>query len=141
MVQRMQSGRAIKQTHFSKLRTVLSGMGWSPVGLDGLDYSKPLLLKCAVPQGVTSLNTQIFVTAKRRRDPGFEAKGYGLVNGQWAETSTNIGANIVELIPVEFATLYQVVYYPEILVFAEPPHVQGNVSGAEFSWSLSCEEI
>ncbi|MFO1259096.1 MAG: hypothetical protein U1E78_11895 [Gammaproteobacteria bacterium] len=37
---RMQSGRAVKQTHFNKLKTVLSGQGWVPAGLDGLNYAE-----------------------------------------------------------------------------------------------------
>jgi len=40
----MQSGRAIKQTHYRKLRTSLSGQGWVPAGLDGLDYSQAYYL-------------------------------------------------------------------------------------------------
>ncbi|MBS0289833.1 MAG: hypothetical protein JSS07_07370 [Proteobacteria bacterium] len=33
VLQRMQSGKAIKQTHYRKLRTTLSGQGWVPAGL------------------------------------------------------------------------------------------------------------
>jgi hypothetical protein len=50
-------------------------------------------------------------------------------------------ADVAILAPVDFALSYQVLYYPMILVFAESLQVQGNISGAEFSWSFICEEI
>ncbi len=141
VTQRMQSGRAIKQTHFNKLRTVLSGQGWVPAGLDGLDYSTPLLLKCVAPRSVSSTNTQFTIPANRRNDPGFEPKAYAVVSGSLVETEITLNADIASLDAVPGALTYQVHYYPEILVFAEPPQTQGNMTGAEFSWTLTCEEV
>lgn len=137
----MQSGRAIKQTHFSKLRTSLSGQGWVPAGLDGLDYSSPLLLKCAAPRCISSQNHQIAIPAVRRNDRGFEPKGYALIEGELIETAVLFQANIANLRIVPEADIYQVHYYPELMVFAEPSQVQGNMAGAEFSWALTCEEL
>jgi hypothetical protein len=132
---------AIKQTHFNKLRTVLSGQGWVPAGLDGLDYSIPLLLKCAAPRSVSSTNTQFTIPANRRNDSGFEPKSFAVVSGNLTETEITLNADIVNLDTVTGALTYQIYYYPEILVFAESPQVQGNMTGAEFSWTLTCEEV
>lgn len=137
---RMQSGRAIKQTHFKKLRTVLSGQGWVPAGLDNLNYDEPLLLKCAAPRTVSSKSNQLTLPASRRADTGFEPKGYALINGELREVPIKIQANIATLDPVADAACYQVQYYPEIMVFSEPLQSQVNLSGAEFVWSLICEE-
>ncbi len=141
VTQRMQSGRAIKQIHFNKLRTVLSGQGWVPTGLDGLDFSTPLLLKCAAPRSVSSTNTQFTISTNRRHDSGFEPKAFAVVSGNLTETEITLNADIVNLDTVTGALTYQIYYYPEILVFAEPPQVQGNMTGAEFSWTLTCEEV
>lgn len=140
VTQRMQSGKAIKQTHFNKLRTVLSGQGWMPAGLDGLDYSNPLLLKCAAPRCISNTNPQFTIPSARRTDLEFTPKGYLLLNGELLETAITIQTDIVRFDSVPNA-LYQVHYYPEILVFVDPPQTQGNMASAEFSWSLTCEEV
>ncbi len=141
VLQRMQSGRAIKQTHYKKLRTSLSGQGWVPAGLDGLEYSQPLILKCAAPRSISSESNQIVIPSCRRTDEGFEPKGNALVKGHLIETSLVMQENIAILELVRYALTYQVHYYPQILVFAEPPQIQTNITGAEFSWTLTCEEV
>lgn len=141
VTQRMQSGRAIKQSHFSKLKTVLSGQGWLPAGLDGLDYSQPLMLKCAMPRSLSSQSSQITIPSSRRNDNGLEPTGFALVTGHLIQTQITINSNIAILDEVAGALLYHVHYYPEIYVFADPPQIQGNMTGAEFSWALTCEEI
>ena len=46
---RMMDGTGVKQVAWSgKLKTKLTGSGWMQSGLDGLDYSAPMLLKCAI---------------------------------------------------------------------------------------------
>lgn len=141
VTQRMQSGRAIKQTHFNKIRTSLSGQGWLPAGLDGLDYSVPQLLKCAAPKSISSLANQMTVPAARRSDVGFEPRGYALVAGELVMTDITMNADVASLVTVPGASTYHVHYYPELLVFAEPIQTQGNMTGAEFSWTLTCEEV
>ncbi len=141
ITKRMQSGRAIKQTHFNKIRTVLSGQGWLPVGLDGLNYSEPQTLKCAAPRAISSTVNEFTIPSARRGDYGFEPRGYALVACDLVETIIILNTDIVTLDIIQGATSYQVHYYPELLVFAEPPQIQGNMSGAEFSWTLTCEEV
>lgn len=141
IMHRMQSGRAIKQTHYKKLRTVLSGEGWVPAGLDGLNYDEPLLLRCAAPRSCSSTTSQKTIPLARRQDLGFEPKGYAVLGGELHETPIKLQANIAILDPIADASSYQVQYYPEIWVFAEPVQTQTNLTGAEFVWSLVCEEI
>lgn len=138
---RMQSGKAIKQTHYNKLRTVLSGRGWIPVGLDGIDYSTPQLLKCALPRVISNTQAQFTIPNARRSDPGFTPKAFALISGYLVDAELNMNADIAMITPVAGAIGYQVHYYPELMVFAEPQQVQGNLSGAEFSWTLTCEEV
>lgn len=140
-IHRMQSGRAIKQTHFKKLKTVLSGKGWVPTGLEHLDYSKPLLLKCAVPLSITSALCQLILPVASRNDMRYTPTGFALIGGKLLETNLSIQGNIVNLESVNDAKYYQVHYFPELLVYAEPPQIHGDVSGSEFTWSLTCEEV
>lgn len=141
VVHRTQSGKAIKQTHFKKLKTVLSGKGWIPTGLDELDYSKPLLLKCAIPLSISSKNNQLLLPQGRRMDSFYNPKGFCLINGHLIETNLTIDHNLAILDHVDNANAYHVHYYPELYVYAEPPQVHGNVTSAEFTWSITCEEV
>ena len=47
----------------------------------------------------------------------------------------------VDLGAVAGATLYRVYYWPEIVVFSDEPSENTNVHGAEYSWSLSAEQV
>lgn len=140
-IQRMQSGRGLKQTNFCKLKTILTGQGWFPAGLDGLDYSQPLLLKCAAPRSISSRNNRIVVPKARRKDNGFESKAYGLVKGMLIESVLTFQEDIAMIEPVQLADSYQLNYYPELTVFAEPIQVQANMSSAEISWTIVAEEV
>ncbi len=140
-IHRMQSGRALKQTHFKKLKTVLSGKGWVPTGIDHLDYSKPLLLRCAIPLSIPCLACQLILPRASRTDASYTPIGFALIGGKLLETNLSIQGNIVNLESVNDAQSYQVHYFPELLVYAEPPQIHGDVTGAEFTWSLTCEEV
>lgn len=141
VMHRMQSGRAVKQTHFTKLKTVLSGQGWVPAGLDGLNFNEPLLLKCAAPRTISSCISKIVLPAERRSDAGFEPKGFALICGQLIEIPINIKANIAMLDAVPEAVCFQIQYYPELSIFAELSYIQGNTVRGDFSWAMICEEI
>lgn len=140
-IHRMQSGRAVKQTHFKKLKTVISGKGWVPTGLDNLDYSIPLWLKSAVPLSISSNLQQLLLPYIARNDVGYSPKGFALVDGELIESKLVIDGRLVTLEYVDDTLSYQVHYYPELLVYAEPPQVHGNVTSSEFSWSITCEEV
>ena len=49
------SGKAIKQSHWTKLRTEISARGIAPNVLSDLDYSKPMEIYCIAPRGLMSL--------------------------------------------------------------------------------------
>lgn len=135
---RTQNGRAVKQTHFNKLKTTLSGTGWMPAGLDGIDYSEPLILKCAAPRSFSSSTNQISLPSNRRIDKA--PIGFALVDGELLVTQCHIQESMAVLDIKTNAQGYQVLYYPELLVFAEPPVIQSNIHNTDFSWRINCEE-
>ncbi len=81
VVHRSQSGKAIKQTHFKKLKSILSGKGWIPTGLESLVSSEALILECTVPMSIVSKSNQISIPQGRRDDFGYVPTAFGLVNG------------------------------------------------------------
>lgn len=139
---RMMSGAAVKQTAWSgKLKTTLSGSGWMPVGLDGLDYSSPMVLKCAAARVVGSASNAIAIPSARRVDLGFESYGYAVVRGERVDSPVVLVGDVATVAVVASASHYGVAYYPQLTVYASAPDDSSDLSGADFSWSLEAEEI
>lgn len=146
---RFMSGGAVLQTYWQKLRTTLSGAGWWPPGLDGLDYDAPLTLKCAAPRAIRAAVAAIALPAARRTDAGFVPIGHAVVpgasvgvsGGDLVPTAVSIAANLATLTPVTGAIGYQITYWPQLIVFATPPATQADLPGAAHRWSLTAEEV
>jgi len=123
-----------------KLRTTLSGFGWSPLGLNGLDYTGSLVLKCVEPLIITSASNVITIPAARRSDAGYTPVGFAIVDDLQVSTTINIVDNIATLGTVSGATGYQAQYVPEITVYASFKESLASET-ASYNWSLTCEEI
>lgn len=146
---RMHNGAAVKQTHWNKISTDISCSGIIPVALSEIDFRDQYLMRCGAKRAVSATNPLAMpVTLDRRTDAGYEVKGYGYVdpNGsgadaQWVETTVVDNGATVDLSAVPGASLYRAYYWPEILVFSDEPSENTNVHGAEYSWSLSAEQV
>ena len=138
-VHRMGDGTAALQQSFSKIKTVLTGQGWTPGGLDNLDYTQAMLLKCAAPRIQTSTSNIMTIPADRRSDGDFVPIGFAVVDGVQVETTIGIVVDLATLGVVSGASSYQVQYYPEITVYAEFDE-SSDLSNANYNWTLTCEE-
>lgn len=139
---RMADGSAKQRTRWSgKRRTTLSGRGVIPLGLDALDYSQPLTLSCIEGVGICSASPNIVLPAARRADAGSEPFGRARIGHEWHATPVNMVGHTAELTPVAGAIQYQAVYFPELLVFADPPQESKGGRGPDFSWQLTAEEV
>ena len=137
IIHRMMDGTAKPQGTFSKLKTALSGSGYSGHGLDGLDYSGALTLKCAEPRSIGSASNVIIIPAERRSDAGYEPMGVAIVNNR--RVFTGIASVSGDQYTVETragATAYQVAYYPQLNVIAHRPESNGGLS-----WRIEAEEV
>lgn len=150
-VLRMLTGTAIKQQHWEKLGTTVSGNGMFPPGLDSLDYSNALVMQCVADREVTKNTPAMEVTQNRRTDSLHDAEGFALteVYGEWVPTpiltsiasGTRPGYDDVTLEAVSGAIAYRVRYLPQISVFTERPSVDDQVHDGEYSWTLEAEEV
>lgn len=140
-VRRMMNGAAIKQTQWQKLAVTLSGNGWCPLGLDALDYTGPLTLKCGLPRAIRSQSTSIALPVARRTDAGYEpfARAH-IADGREVETAVSIATHVATVTAVPGAVSYAVWYFPQLTVIASPPDESFDQGGAECSWSISAEE-
>lgn len=147
VIHRMGSGGTAKrQTLWTgKLRTVISGQGWCPPGLSGLDVTQSVDLWCVAEQsklgGVADIN--IGASTRRRSDTGFEPRAFGIVGIDRVSTSLSVATNgDCSITPVTGATHYQVTWCPRLTVFVVQPITESTDTGAALmSWELVAEEI
>ena len=138
-VLRATDGTAVKQTAWSKLRTVITGTGWIPEGLATIDWSVAQTMKGAAPRSVWSTSNVIAVPAARRSDVA--VRGFGIVDGVPVETTVSMSGDTATLTTVSGATSYYALYWPEFQAFFSPPQQQIDVTGAAVRWRLVGEEV
>ncbi|MCP8465933.1 hypothetical protein NK553_18435 [Pseudomonas sp. ZM23] len=136
-VVRMSDGAAVKMTHWSgKTSGQLSGSGLVPLGLDGIDYSRPLDLLLTHPRSMAQAAPSFVLPAPCRSDR--EPWGLALVEGRWRPVPcTRSGLN-VDLVIIPGATLYMVQWMPAYRVFADPPQ---ETMGTGHGWTLNWQEV
>jgi hypothetical protein len=127
---RMMNGTALKQQNWQKLKVSISGNGGLPFGLNGLDYSKLITLKCGAPRAIVRPTNSFTLPSARRTDTGYEPVTFKLVEGFW-----------IPLAAAGTATAYKQLYYPQISCFMDPPQESFFWEGSPpTSWSLTAEE-
>lgn len=137
---RMLNGAGMKQTHWRKLKTTISGSGWTPPGLAGLDYTAPLTIKSCASRAVQAAGNVIAVPSARRTDTGYAPSGYAIVEGRYVPTPLVLVSNTATLTAVSGAQGYGVRYWPQLSVYAEFRE-SNRPAASSWSWSIEAEEI
>lgn len=139
--ERTMNGGAVRRVSFTgKLGTVASCTGWTPAGFDGLDWSQPMLMKCAAPRCIQGAGNVIELPAGRRSESYFAPRGYAVVGGRAVASEINVVGNDATVTTVAGATAYEVWYWPQVTVIARPVRVSGQLDLAEYQWTLEAEE-
>lgn len=137
---RMANGALKQQTSWSnKSTTEISADGVIPAGLQLLDYSQSIIIKCVAERAVSSASNVITVPSARRSDYGIE--GRAMVGNNLVKTPVSLVGNVATLTAVTDATLYQAIYWPELACFCDPPSESRGVRSMNYGWSLTGEEI
>lgn len=96
------NGTGIKQSTWAKLRTTISGGGWSPTGLSLLDTTVPQSIACIMPRAVIAdANRQATLPAARRGDSG-ALPGLGLCCPAVTRSIRQLPWPVMSLPPVPF---------------------------------------
>lgn len=141
-VRRLADGTAnIRETWSGKIKTDISASGWIPPGLAGLDFSQELTIKCAEPRASSSNTNSVTIPAARRSD--ISLKAWAIVDGEPVETTiSDVTNNVVTIDTVAGENGgYRVDYYPEFTATINPPTESLNASAAEYSWSITAEQV
>lgn len=138
---RLGQGALIKQTAWRRVRITLSGSGWCPLGLGNLDWEAQHVLKCGLPDSITTATPSIALPAARRTDAGYLPFARAHTPGGWRDTSVAIAGDVATITPVPGAQMYQVWYYPQITCMVEPPPRDFDRGANRAAWELVCEEV
>lgn len=137
---RMMDGGLTQQSAWrGKLLTEIQGDGLIPSGLQLIDWSVPVTIKCIAERAVTSSSNVIDVHPNRRSDYG--VVGRALVGTQLVDTPVSMSGNTATLTTVSGATAYQAYYWPEIECYSDGPEETRGARTADYGWSLIAEEI
>lgn len=137
-LRRKLNGAAHLQTHWAKLRTVITGSGRLPDGLDGLDYSASMTVDCMAPRAIWAASTTITLPAGRRTD--WVPHAYAIVAGRHVRTGLSIATNTATLTAVSGAQGYLCAYYPSLTMYVSPPKKDFNGRGPVGGWVIEAEE-
>lgn len=137
---RLGQGAAVKQTTWRKRRVTLSASGWCPPGLDALAWDTALTLKCGLPESITTATASATLPTARRTDAGYEPFARAHTAHGWQDTPMTLAGNAATITAVTGAIAYQVWYWPQLSVYAEPPAQDFDQASAQASWELVCEE-
>lgn len=135
------NGAGAKQTHWRKLATQISGDGWAPVALAGVDWTVPIEIACIQPRSIHSATTSATLPAARRSDLTTNVYAVAVVNGELVETAVSVAVNLATATAVPGATSYQFWYYPKLNFYSSGPSESLDLSGAAYAWELSAEEV
>ena len=138
-VVRLGLGSGVKMTHWGKAAGSISLTGLIPLGLDGLDFSGPLLLKLTMPECITGPGLVHELTSTPRDDVAPWA--YALVDGDYQRTPCVLAAGFVTVTAVSGAELYTVEWMPMYTVFVPHPPKSYSAGGRRFTGSIEWEEV
>lgn len=127
------------QSRWQKLQSSISGSGWVPDGLDGLDTSVILAVACIQPLSKDTASNVITIPRVFRVDAGYAPQGIAIVNDEPVPTPLSLAANVATLTPVASATRYQVMYYPIITGMVSISR-QFDEAGSVSAWTIEVEE-
>lgn len=138
-------GTGIKQTTWQKLRTIISGSGWIPAGLDSLDATVQHVIGCIVPRSVPCVfaTRQATLPAARRSDSGHIPFGQAILPDNSVVTTTaSLAGDVAIVAAVAGAVAYQALYLPSLTCWlTRRPTDSGNRSDASYRWEIVAEEV
>ena len=136
---RMSDGAGIAMTHWEKMAGSISGQGWMPPGLDGLDYSQPLELRSTQVNSMQGTGLVYSLPSTPRPDQAPWA--FALLGDRWQPTACATVDGVATVTAVTGAEAYQVWWMPVYSVKAQRPPKQQSSASATHSWSIAWEEL
>lgn len=135
---RLSGGDGVMMQHWKKMAGSISGQGWMPPGLDGLDYSQPLELRSNQVNSIVGAGLVHTLTSTPR--PDVAPWALAMVGDEWVSASCSVVGGVMTIAAVPGATLYQGCWMPVYTVFASRPPKSQSSAAASHGWTISWEE-
>lgn len=136
---RMSDGTGVPLTYWQKMAGSISGQGWIPPGLDGLDYSQPLELRSTQVNSMQGVGLVFTLPSTPR--PDVEPWAFALIGDDWKPTPCSTVDGVATVTAVAGAEAYQVWWMPVYSVKAKRPPKTQDSGSASHSWSFVWEEL
>jgi hypothetical protein len=137
-VVRLSGGAGVKMTHWGKASGAISGQGWMPPGLDGLDYSQPLELRLTSQECIVGDGRAYMLTSLPR--PDTEPAAFALLGAEWVQVGCSLEDGVATANALAGASKYMIQWMPVYSVFASKPPKSMSASQSTFGWSIAWEE-
>lgn len=138
-LRRSLNGNLTIQSRYQKLQATISGEGWFPPGLDGLDFGLEHEVHWIQTLSKSSISNVITIPRSFRTDLNYEPKGLAIVDGVPYDVDISLVGDIATLSTIVSATQYVVIYYP-IIIGALSISTSYDEDSDTHSWSLEIEE-
>lgn len=135
---RLSGGSLVSMTHWERMAGSISGSGWMPPGLDGLDYSQPLEFRSTKIKSISGAGLSYTLYGTPR--PDVAPWGMALVGEDWVITVCVVTDGAATLTAVPGATAYRVCWMPIYSVKAKRPSETQDSGTATHGWSINWEE-
>jgi len=140
-VLRKLNGAGVKQTHWRKLVVNVSGSGFVPPALAGIDWTQPVEFACITRRSIGSATVSATIPSARRSDISPPVEAFAVVNGYLVPTAVVVTVDTAVATAVAGASGYQFHYYPKVNCFSQGPREGFNYAQASASWSIEAEEV
>ncbi|MFA6700904.1 MAG: hypothetical protein WCS28_12150, partial [Thiomicrospira sp.] len=97
---RTKSGSGILQSRWQKLQTNISGSGWLPDGLDGIDTYVAQAVSCIQSLSITGATINIAIPRAFRTDGDYAPQGLAIVAGEAVATPLSLVGSMATLTAV-----------------------------------------
>lgn len=138
---RAKNGNGIIQSRWQKLATRISGAGFMPDGLDGLDLSVPVSIACGVSLSKASGSNIITIPRAFRTDGEYAPAGVAIMGHDGQATPLTMDGSEATLTVVAGATAYHVVYFPILSCAIKSINRSLSDANAQWAWSIDAEEL
>lgn len=136
---RLALGSLVKMSHFKKAGGSISGSGWMPPGLDGLDYDHQLELRLTAHESISGVGLVYALTGTPR--PDVAPWALALVGDELESASCTLSGSSVTVAPVAGASRYYVQWMPVYTVFANKPVKSVDPATNTWTWQLDWQEV
>lgn len=138
---RLSRGTAIKQTHWRRTATSVSGNGYLDPGVFALDFSEPLELLCVQTRSMDGSGPVFTLpTADHRRQDDLPT-GWARVRDTWIDTTVQLDGDTAHLGEVVGAQGYRVFWLPRLVVFTDGLVTEFDNATGLYDWSFEAQEV